>query len=104
MGMLSAVAMLVALSGGQIGLPLGLPPLAEDPVLANITPEECLVYFSWSGVAEPDPKSKNQTEQLLAEPEVQQFVTGLGRHSRRQSERGLPPRRKAKCWVSTGQV
>ena len=88
MGMLSAVAMLVALSGGQIGLPLGLPPLAEDPVLANIAPEECLVYFSWSGVAEPDPKSKNQTEQLLAEPEVQQFVTGLGARTRGGNPKG----------------
>jgi hypothetical protein len=90
MGMLSAVAMLVALSGGQIGLPLGLPPLAEDPVLANIAPEECLVYYSWSGVAEPDPKSKNQTEQLLAEPEVQQFVTGLGRALAAAIRKGAP--------------
>ncbi len=90
MGMLSGFAMLFALSGGQIGLPFGLPPLAGDPVMANVAPEDCLVYYSWSGVAEPDPKSKNQTEQLLAEPEVQQFVSGLGRALGAAIRKGAP--------------
>ena len=32
---------LLGLSGGG-GLPLGLPPAAEDPVVANVAPEDCL--------------------------------------------------------------
>ena len=67
------------LLGGQVGLPLGMPPLPEDPVLSHVAPEECLLYFSWSGVAEPNAKSKNQTEQMLAEPEVKQFIETVGK-------------------------
>ncbi len=61
---------LMGLSGG-LGLPLGIPPGPEEPVLANVAPEECLFYTTWSGMAKPDPSAENQTEQLLAEPEVQ---------------------------------
>ena len=38
------------LMGGGVGLPLGVPPLPEDPVLARIAPEECLAYTSWAGI------------------------------------------------------
>ena len=34
---------------------------------------------AWAGTAKPDPKSKNQTEQLLAEPEVHALVVELQR-------------------------
>jgi len=72
---------MLGLSGGG-GLPLGVPPLPEDPVLAKVAPAECLFYTSWAGTAKPDPKSTNQTEQLLAEPEVQQMVAELERRLR----------------------
>jgi hypothetical protein len=68
---------LLALGGW--GLPLGIPPGPEDPVLANVAPEKSLFYLSWAGTARPDPKSKNQTEQLLAEPEVQALVAEVRR-------------------------
>ena len=61
------------LSGGM-GIPLGIPPAAEDPVMARIAPRECLFYLTWSGMSIPDPQSRNQTEQLLAEKEVQQSL------------------------------
>lgn len=64
---------------GGWGLPLGIPPGPEDPVLAKVAPAECLVYLSWAGTARPDPKSKNQTEQLLAEPEVRVLVAEIRR-------------------------
>jgi hypothetical protein len=48
-----------------------LPP---DPVIVRAAPEECLFYLSWNGMAKPDPKSANQTEQLLAEAEIQKFA------------------------------
>jgi hypothetical protein len=71
----------LGLSGGA-GLPLGLPPGPEDPAVAAAAPEECLFYLSWAGTAKPDPKSANQLEQLIAEPEIQQFVAEVERRIR----------------------
>ncbi len=65
--------------GGGLGLPLGVPPLPEDPVLARVAPEECLFYTSWAGTAEPNADSPNQTERLLAEPEVRHLVAEVRR-------------------------
>ena len=67
---------LVLLFGG-FSLPLGLPPLPEDPALSRVAPEECMAYASWAGTAAPDAKSANQTEQLLAEPEVQNLLSAI---------------------------
>lgn len=39
---------------GGWGLPLGIPPGPEDPVLAKVAPQECLVYLSWAGTARPE--------------------------------------------------
>jgi hypothetical protein len=81
--------------GGGFGIPLGVPPLAEDPVMARIAPEECLAYVSSAGVDTPDAKSANQTEQLLAEPEVQTMLVTLEREVRaamgRSMQRDMPP-------------
>src|SRR5438105_9192431 len=65
--------------GGGLPLPLSLPPLPEDPAMSAVAPEECLWYLTWSGCAKADPASKNQTEQLLAEEEVQRFGSDLER-------------------------
>ena len=73
-----AGTLLLSASGG-LGLPFGVPPTPEDPKLARVAPEECLFYLSWAGTASPDPKSANQTEQLLAEPEVQNFFKQIDR-------------------------
>lgn len=70
---------IIILGLGGAGLPLGVPPGPEDPLLAKVAPEECLFYMSTSGVAEPDPESSNRTEQLLAEPEVQRLISELER-------------------------
>ncbi|MEN6451811.1 MAG: DUF1559 domain-containing protein [Thermoguttaceae bacterium] len=69
-------AILLALIGG-VGLPLGVPPQPADPAAANVAPQQCLFYFSSAGVAPADAKSGNQTEQLMAEPEVRQMVATL---------------------------
>jgi hypothetical protein len=60
--------------GGGVGVPLGIPPQKEDSLLARVAPEECLFYLNSAGIAEPDAKSPNQTEQLLAEPEVKTLL------------------------------
>ena len=63
---------------GGFGLPVSLPPLPPDPVVQRAAPEECLFYLGWNGNAKPDPNSKNRTEQLLADQEVQRFVDEVG--------------------------
>ncbi len=74
-----AELLILLLMGGGGGLPLGMPPAAEDPVISRVAPQECLFYTSWAAMAEPDATSDNQTEQLLAEPEVRWFATELER-------------------------
>jgi hypothetical protein len=73
MGFLVAQWIVLVFFNGGVGLPLGIPPGQEDPVLARLAPEKCLFCLTWNGTAKPDPKSKNQTEQLLAEPEIQKL-------------------------------
>ena len=58
-------------------MPLVGPPLPLDPKLAAIAPPECIWYATSAGFAEANPNSTNQTEQLLAEPEVRHFATSL---------------------------
>lgn len=73
--------MMFSLFGG-FGLPLGIPPAAEDPLMFQVAPDECLFYTTWAGMATPDASSTNQTEQLLAEPEVQQLLTEIEKQIR----------------------
>ena len=99
--------LLLGLGGG--GLPLGVPPAAEDPMMARVAPEKCLFYTTWSGMAEADPKSENQLEQLLAEPEVRQFATELEkqildsvrRAVAKEEEAALPLVDDISGWVKT---
>lgn len=72
-------------------LPFCLPPAAPDPVMMRVVPEECLFYYGWNGAATADPKSANQTEQMLAEPEVQAFITQLESELMSLLARSLPP-------------
>jgi hypothetical protein len=58
---------------GGFGLPLSVPPLPETPLLSRVAPEQCLFYLSCAGMATPEADSPNQTEQLLAEPELKKI-------------------------------
>ncbi len=72
--------LLLMLLGGGFGMPTGVPPTQEDPLAAKIAPADCLFYASWAGTGTPDATSGNHTERMLAEPEVQRFLTeGRGR-------------------------
>ncbi len=72
--------LLLMLLGGGFGMPTGVPPTQEDPLAAKVAPAECLFYASWAGTGTPDATSGNHTEQMLAEPEIQKFLTeGRGR-------------------------
>jgi hypothetical protein len=61
------------------GLPFGVPPAPEDAVIANVAPPQCLFYVNWAGTASPDPASKNETEKMLVEPEVQELMRAIGK-------------------------
>ncbi|MFM7205405.1 MAG: DUF1559 domain-containing protein [Planctomycetaceae bacterium] len=76
---ISAVVMLVValFGGGFFGLPVSVPPLPADPVIERSAPESCLLHAALRGVADPDGSSANQTEQLLANEEVQEFLRSL---------------------------
>lgn len=66
------------LAGLPIGLPpLGIPPGEINPLLVQVAPEQCLFYSVWAPVETPDPNSANETEKLLAEPEVQRAIQRL---------------------------
>ena len=49
---LSVVLAFINLNG-FVGLPLGVPPLPEDPRMAQVAPEECLYYTTWRAMGEP---------------------------------------------------
>ncbi|MGD0384120.1 MAG: hypothetical protein ABSA77_11400, partial [Thermoguttaceae bacterium] len=75
---------------------MSVPPLPETQLLSKIAPEECLFYASSSGMATPDSKSPNQTEQLLAEPEVQKTIGEIEKLiranlSKSMDKNSLPP-------------
>lgn len=71
--------LIVAVLGGGVGLPMGIPPQDPDPMMTQVAPEKCLYYTSWAGMAKPAAESNNQTEQLFAEPEVRKLVQELER-------------------------
>ncbi len=79
MATVSWFPMLVMLLGLGGAIPLGVPPAEEDPVMAAVAPEHCLAYVSWAATEKPDAHSSNQTEQLLAEPEVQKLFAEIVR-------------------------
>jgi len=95
--------------GGGMGLPVGIPPAPEDPTMARVAPEECIFYTTWSAMAEPDANSENQTEQLLAEPEVQHLIgtiektvlAVIEKETARQGPQAAAAARDAARWVKT---
>ncbi len=74
--------------GSGMGVPLGIPPGPEDPVIARVAPEDCVFYTTWAAMDTADSHSKNQAVQMLAEPEVRVFLEHLEkwvRHAVNQS-------------------
>ncbi len=64
----------VVLLGSGFGPSLGVPPQDFDPMLAKLAPPQCVYYTSWAGMSEPDPTTGNNTERLLADPEVKSLI------------------------------
>jgi hypothetical protein len=78
--------------GSGLGVPLGIPPGPDDPVISRVAPEDCVFYTTWAASAPPDRRSKNQAEQMLAEPEVRLFVEHLEKWVRRAVNQSAPER------------
>lgn len=66
----SLVTFLATAALSAFGLPLGLPPGPEDPILHRIAPAQPLVYLTWSPSISPQPSSASRLDQLLADPEI----------------------------------
>ena len=74
---LNVLLVIAAASGGLLGLPLSVPPLPPDPVVARAAPDECLVHLATAGLAMPEPSSGNLTERMLAEDEMREFLRSV---------------------------
>ena len=59
----------LTLSSG-LGIPMGVPPAEEDPIIINAAPEECIFYSSWAAMGQID-ASANPTEAWMAQEELQ---------------------------------
>ena len=70
------LVLLLLLFGGQTGIPLGLPPGPEDPLMYQVAPEDYLIFTSWASSVQPDP-SANPTEQWMGQPEIMQSFAKL---------------------------
>jgi hypothetical protein len=96
MMMFSALPILLAVAMGGAGLPVGLPPTAEDPLMTKAAPEQCLYYMTWAGTAKPDAASTNKTEQLLADAEIQHFLKSVEKAIRAAALRQAGDEKSAK--------
>ncbi len=77
MGVSSAAFLFILLVlGGGMGIPMGVPPGPEDPVMSMVAPDDCVLYASWSGVAKIDPDA-NPTEKWMGQPMVSKSVAKL---------------------------
>ena len=74
LGSLEILMLIPLLFGANngIGLPIGMPPLAENPMMSRIAPEECYLFATWAGRDKPNTES-NPTEKWMAQESIGQF-------------------------------
>jgi hypothetical protein len=75
--MLFSILYMPTLGGGIVGLPVPIPPAETPAEIYAAAPEDCLFYMFSSGAGELNPDSTNQSEQFVAEPEIQEFRDSL---------------------------
>ena len=97
MGFVEVMMSLLMYAG--LAVPFGLPPGPEDPFLAQIAPDQPVFYASWAGSVDPDLLSKNQTERLLAEPEIREMLAEV--QSEDRAAAALAPKKAAAAPVPT---
>jgi len=65
--------LLLFVGGGFIGSS-DVVPLPEDPVVAQVAPEKCLFYASWTGKKKASPEATSSTEQLFSDPNFLDYL------------------------------
>jgi hypothetical protein len=73
--MLGTFLVVMALASGGIGIPVGMPPGFEDPMLGRFAPADPQVFIAWSGVGPLD--GNDPTTRWMAQPEIQTMVKKL---------------------------
>lgn len=73
-----ALVFLMFVMPGGYGVPVGISPGVEDVYLHQVASEDCLMYASWSGVAELDPEG-SPTEAYFAQEQIQKLISKLRR-------------------------
>ena len=63
------LVILFAFGFGNMGIPMGMAPGPEDPMMSKIAPDDCVAYASWSGFVDVDAKA-NPTEAWMSQPKV----------------------------------
>ena len=116
MGISEIAIVFAMLFGGGVGIPLSLPPAEPDKLLDAMTPEQATFYSNWAGIGEIQADSGNATEELFAEPEIQEFIrkaeaaardgvvppyVGVPAYRLERSERRSPPPRPTPPFRST---
>lgn len=74
-GMVEMLIVVLAFASGGIGLPLGMPPGPEDPMLGRFAPEDAQVYVAWTGFGKLD--GDDPTSRWMAKPEILMMGTKL---------------------------
>lgn len=64
------------LLGGQTGIPLGMPPGPEDPLMYQVAPEDYLIFTNWASSVKPDPAA-NPTERWMGQPAITESYNKL---------------------------
>jgi prepilin-type processing-associated H-X9-DG protein len=61
---------------GSMGIPLGISPAPEDPMMMAVAPDECVAYTTWWGMVPPKADG-NVSERWMAQPEMAVFLEKL---------------------------
>lgn len=89
-GGIEFIVFLLSLFGGGFGIPMGVPPAPEDPLMSQVAPETCVYYSTWAGFGEIDPEAST-TEKWMAQKEIQEAVTKfVGAFKKMASEESDP--------------
>ena len=72
-GIFETLFVILTLTSGGLGVPLGMPPAPEDPMLGRFVAEDAQMYFAWTGVEAPE--GNDPTSKWMAKPEIQTAIT-----------------------------
>ncbi len=72
----SEIIIFFAFFGHSFGVPVGVPPEADVPLISAVAPDQCLFYAAWNGTGAPDPNA-NVTERWMARDKILAAATRI---------------------------